>query len=179
MIKKILLIILICVIILGIYNIYVCYCNSENFTISVKQMDDLALKVGSTQKLFTNYDQPMKDIAGAIPLDFDYKSYYETTAGEGKDLVYYYNDAIDQSKISETAFNVVNQIDPIDFSNVKTGLDKCKEKCNGVCFEGGYTGIATCYPLQERTFDWGTLYKNPTFTYGYTAFNNLDNIQPA
>ena len=176
MINNIILIFLIVILIIAVYNLIIKW-NNEPFTISVGQLDNLVLNTGSTQKLFTNYDQPMKDIAGAIPLDFDYKSYYETTADEGKDLVYYYNDAIDQAKISETAFNIVNQIDPIDYSNVKTGLQKCKENCNGVCYEGGYTGIATCYPLQQRSFDWGTLYKNPTFTYGYTAFDNIDNIQ--
>lgn len=177
MIKNIILFILLLLVLICAYNLIFEY--YEPFTISVKQMNDLILDVGSTQKLFTDYDQPMRDIAGAIPLDFDYKSYYETTADENKDLVYYYNDAINQSKISETAFNVVNQIDQIDYSNVKTGLQKCKENCAGVCFEGGYTGTATCYPLQQRTFDWGTLYKNPTFTYGYTAFNNVDDIQPS
>ena len=50
-----------------------------------------------------------------------------------------------------------------------------RRACKGVCFEGGYTGIATCYPMEQKTFDWGTLYKNPTFTYGYTAFDNNDN----
>jgi hypothetical protein len=176
MIKNIILIFLVVILVVAVYNFVMTY--EEAFTISVKQLNDLVLNTGSTQKLFTNYNQPMKDIAGAIPLDFDYKSYYETTASDDKDLVYYYNDAIDQSKITETAFNVVNQIDPIDYSNVKTGLKKCKENCNGVCFEGGYTGIATCYPLIQKTFDWGTLYKNPTFTYGYTAFDDVDNIQP-
>jgi hypothetical protein len=177
MIDQIIKLILIIIVVIVIYNIINMYCQKEAFAISVKQMDNLELNVGSNQKIFTNYDQPMKDIAGAIPLDFDYKSYYETTADEGKNLVYYYNDAIDQSKISETAYNVVNQIDPIDFSNVETGLDKCKKNCKGVCFEGGYTGVATCYPMEQKTFDWGTLYKNPTFTYGYTAFDNNDDIQ--
>lgn len=177
MIKNIIKIIFIFLILTCVYNLIFNY--NEPFTISVKQMDNLALDVGSTQKLFTNYNQPMKDIAGAIPLDFDYKSYYETISDQGKDLVYYYNDAINQSKITENAYNVVNQIDNIDYSNVKTGLQKCNEKCKGVCFEGGFTGTATCYPLQQQTFDWGTLYKNPTFTYGYTAFDNVDNIKPA
>ena len=135
--------------------------------------------VGPTQKFYSYPSSPMTDLAGAIPLDFDYKDYYQTTAGEGKNLVYFYNDEIDLANVQETAYDVVNQIDKVDYSNVKTGMDKCKENCKGVCFEGGYTGTATCYPLVTQPFDWGTLYKNPTFTYGYNAWNDLDNIKPS
>ena len=48
-------------------------------------------------------------------------------------------------------------------------------KFKGICFENGYDGIATCYLKESKSFDWGTLYKNPTFTYGYNAYgpNNL------
>jgi predicted RNase H-like nuclease len=92
--------------------------------------------------------------------------------GTYNDLTYYYNDVIDQTKINESAYNIVNQVDKIDYSNVKTGLEKCLEKCDGTCFELGYMGIATCFPKQTKSFDLGTLYKNPTFTYGYNAFKN-------
>lgn len=87
-----------------------------------------------------------------------------------KDLIQYTNDTINQSKINENAYDVVNQIDKIDYSNVKTGIDKCRKSCKGVCFELGYTGNATCYPKQKKTFDYGTLYKNPTFSYGTNAY---------
>jgi hypothetical protein len=101
---------------------------------------------------------------------FDNKDYNENLSVDNKNNQYFYNDIINQSNINETAFNVVNSIDPIDYSNVETGIQKCNKSCKGVCFEMGYTGVATCYPLETQGFDWGTLYKNPTFTYGYNAF---------
>lgn len=101
---------------------------------------------------------------------FGNKDYNENLSVDNKDNQYFQNDIINQSNINETAFNIVNSIDPIDYSDVKTGIQKCNESCKGVCFEMGYTGVATCYPLETRGFDWGTLYKNPTFTYGYNAF---------
>lgn len=114
-------------------------------------------------------DKPMNDILKKKVLFYD-KSYNDMISKENKDLTYYQNDIINQDKINETAFNVVYQLDKIDYADVKTGLDKCNSNCDGVCFEGGYTGVATCYPKETKTFDWGTLYKNPTFTYGYQAF---------
>lgn len=82
------------------------------------------------------------------------------------DLTYYENDSINQSNIIENANNVVNMVDLIDYSKVKTGMDKCREECNGVCYEGGYTGSATCFPVTNEHFDYGTLYKNPMFING-------------
>ena len=107
---------------------------------------------------------------------FDNKDYNENLSIDNKDNQYFYTDMINQSNINETAFNVVYSIDPIDYADVKTGLEKCNEECKGVCFENGYDGIATCYPPETQPFDWGTLYKNPTFTYGYNAYGpgNLD-----
>ncbi len=101
---------------------------------------------------------------------FDNKDYNENLSIDNKDNTYYYTDMINQSNINETAFNIVYSIDPIDYADVKTGIDKCNKKCSGVCFENGYDGIATCYPNEAQPFDWGTLYKNPTFTYGYNAY---------
>jgi len=86
------------------------------------------------------------------------------------DLTYFQNDMIDQAKINENSYDVINQIDKIDYADVKTGMQKCKEKCKGVCLEFGYTGSATCYPKQKRNFDYGTLYKNPMFSYGTNAY---------
>lgn len=94
---------------------------------------------------------------------------YNTT--DNSDLIYYENDTINQSNINENSYDVLNQIDKIDYSNVRTGIQKCEEKCNGTCFEMGYTGSATCYPKQTKTFDYGTLYKNPAFSYGTNAYN--------
>jgi hypothetical protein len=83
------------------------------------------------------------------------------------DLIYYDNDTINQSNIIETAYDVVNMIDLVDYSKVKTGMEKCKDKHgnDGVCFEGGYTGTATYFPKMKH-FDYGTLYKNPMFING-------------
>lgn len=106
---------------------------------------------------------------------FNNKDYNENLSVDNKDNKYYYDDMINQSNINETAFNIVYSIDPIDYADVKTGIQKCNEDCEGVCFENGYDGIATCYPKETDSFDWGTLYKNPSFTYGYNAYgpNNL------
>lgn len=101
---------------------------------------------------------------------FNNRDYNENLSIDNKNNKYYYNDMINQSDINETAFNVIYSIDPIDYSNVKTGIEKCNEECKGICYENGYDGIATCYPSQPQGFDWGTLYKNPTFTYGYDAY---------
>ena len=101
---------------------------------------------------------------------FNNKDYNENLSIDNKNNKYYYDDMIEQSNINETAFNVVYSIDPIDYANVKTGIEKCNKDCDGICFENGYDGVATCYPSQSQTFDWGTLYKNPTFTYGYNAY---------
>lgn len=102
---------------------------------------------------------------------FNNKDYNDNLSIDNKDNQYFYTDMINQSNINETAFNIVYSIDPIDYADVKTGLEKCNEQCNGVCFENGYDGIATCFPPQYKSFDWGTLYKNPTFTYGYDAWD--------
>ena len=77
---------------------------------------------------------------------------------------------INQSNINESAFNIVYSIDPIDYADVETGIEKCNKDCKGVCFEMGYTGVTSCYPRGTQGFDFGTLYKNPTFTYGYNAY---------
>lgn len=107
---------------------------------------------------------------------FNNKDYNQNLSIDNKDNKYYYDDMIDQSNINESAFNIVYSIDPIDYANVKTGISKCNESCNGICFENGFDGIATCYPVQPQTFDWGTLYKNPTFTYGYNAYGPLTKL---
>lgn len=92
-------------------------------------------------------------------------NYNEILLDDTADLTYYENDVLNQSKINENAYDVVNQIDLVDYGKVTTGLEKCKKNCDGVCFELGYTGTATCFPTTQP-FDYGTLYKNPTFTYG-------------
>ena len=96
----------------------------------------------------------------------DMANYNKLLGDDDKEVTYYYNDVINQSNINENADDLVNQIDLVDYSNVKTGLQKCEAECKGVCFELGYMGTATCFPMQNRKFDYGSIYKNPTFIYG-------------
>lgn len=120
------------------------------------------------KKLKKNNTQEIAEIDESIL--FNNRDYNQNLSIDNKNNKYYYNDMINQSDINESAFNVVYSIDPIDYSNVETGIDKCNRQCGGICFENGYDGIATCYPTKQPGFDWGTLYKNPTFTYGYNAY---------
>jgi hypothetical protein len=96
------------------------------------------------------------------------QDYDELLERNDEDLVYFQNDFINQSKITEDAYDIVNCIDKVDYGDVTTGMDKCEKSCGGVCLELGYTGVASCFPKADKPFDWGTLYKNPTFTYGLT-----------
>lgn len=117
-----------------------------------------------------NNDNTQQMAQAAEKVLFNNRNYNQNLSVDNKNNKYYYNDMINQSDINETAFNIVYSIDPIDYSNIETGIDKCNRQCSGICFENGYDGIATCYPTQQQGFDWGTLYKNPTFTYGYNAY---------
>ena len=117
-----------------------------------------------------NNDNTQQMTQAAEKVLFNNRNYNQNLSVDNKNNKYYYNDMINQSDINETAFNIVYSIDPIDYSNIETGIDKCNRQCSGICFENGYDGIATCYPTQQQGFDWGTLYKNPTFTYGYNAY---------
>jgi len=119
-------------------------------------------------KLNNDDTQQMSQVAEKVL--FNNRDYNQNLSVDNKNNKYYYNNMINQSDINESAFNVVYSIDPIDYSNVETGIDKCNHQCNGICFENGYDGVATCYPTKQSGFDWGTLYKNPTFTYGYNAY---------
>lgn len=155
--------------------------NYRNINSKSSSNNSKSLSNGSSSKPMSNYTDYKSYLNKSSSNDkfernlenkvlFDNKDYNENLSVDNKDNQYFYNDAINQSNINETAFNVVNSIDPIDYSDVKTGIQKCNESCKGVCFEMGYTGVTTCYPLETQGFDWGTLYKNPTFTYGYNAF---------
>ena len=120
------------------------------------------------KRLKKNNTQEVAEIDESIL--FNNRDYNQNLSIDNKNNKYYYNNMINNSGINESAFNVVYSIDPIDYSNVETGIDKCNRHCGGTCFENGYDGIATCYPTKQTEFDWGTLYKNPTFTYGYNAY---------
>ena len=93
------------------------------------------------------------------------QDYNQILLEDTADLTYYENNVINQSRINENAYDVINQIDLVDYGKVETGMDKCRLNCDGVCLELGYTGSATCFPTTQP-FDYGTLYKNPEFTYG-------------
>ena len=96
------------------------------------------------------------------------QDYDELLKKNQEDVVYFQNDFINQSKITENAYDVENCIDKVDYGDITTGMDKCQKSCNGICVELGYTGVASCFPKEDKPFDWGTLYKNPEFTYGLT-----------
>jgi hypothetical protein len=125
----------------------------------------------STQVIVPSKDLPKVDILSSTlknkasingPPDYN-----QILLDDIADLTYYENDVINQGKINENAYDVINQIDLVDYGKVTTGMEKCKLNCNGVCLELGYTGSATCFPTTQP-FDYGTLYKNPEFTYGIT-----------
>jgi hypothetical protein len=105
-----------------------------------------------------------KDFPGILREEVKYSN--KLLGDDNKEVKYYYNDYINQSNINENSRDLINNIDLIDYSNIKTGLQKCEEECDGVCFELGYMGNATCYPKETKSFDYGSIYKNPTFIYG-------------
>ena len=137
-----------------------------------KFYDNISLNINAYDKPLeeNNTDRDLRQIARNGGINYDTTDYDKVWEISNNDLSYYYNDVINQSKINENAYDLINSIDKINYSNIKTGLDKCEAECNGSCFELGYTGNATCYPWPQQSFEWGTLYKNPTFTYGYNAF---------
>jgi hypothetical protein len=173
MFLKIIICIIIIIIFISIFDCYGIGRKIENFinnnTMQNKNIPqskhNMNKNLLSSNKLSTQQISQIDD-----RILFNNKDYNENLSIDNKNNKYYYDDMIDQSNINETAFNIVYSIDPIDYADVKTGISKCNENCKGICFENGYDGIATCYPTQSQTFDWGTLYKNPTFTYGYNAY---------
>jgi hypothetical protein len=100
-----------------------------------------------------NYQNELRD---------NLQNYSQLVAEQNDDLTYYHNNYIDQSKIRQNANDIINQTSKINYSDVETGIQKCHKKCDGTCYEFGWTGYATCYPPQKQ-FDWGTFHKNPAF----------------
>ena len=171
MLYKIIIIILLLAIICYLIN------NNDNTT-NCKKKEDLSLlntnrnSVRLANKNSVNSDKNIKsnlkmknEERELVEKNQDYEELLERN---DEDLVYFQNDFINQSKITEDAYDVVNGIDKVDYGDVTTGMDKCEKSCGGVCLELGYTGVATCFPKADKPFDWGTLYKNPEFTYGLT-----------
>ena len=172
MLYKIIIIILLLVIICYLIN------NNDNTT-NCKKKEDLSLlntnrnsvrlanrnSVNSDNKNIKSNLKQKNEERELVEKNQDYEELLERN---DEDLVYFQNDFINQSKITEDAYDVVNCIDKVDYGDVTTGMDKCEKSCGGVCLELGYTGVATCFPKADKPFDWGTLYKNPEFTYGLT-----------
>ncbi len=175
MFLKIFIFIIIFIVLLQIYNYFGIYqvenfINSNNQISPKNNLSQIKNKIQKNNQINYNYKLDNEQITNIDKrILFNNKDYNENLSIDNKDNKYYYNDMINQSNINETAFNIVYSIDPIDYGDVKSGIEKCNENCNGICFENGYDGVATCYPTQSQIFDWGTLYKNPTFTYGYNA----------
>jgi hypothetical protein len=158
---KILITVIIIIILVFIKN-YFNINNKESFR--TKSLSNTSIK----NKMNSEKKNKIESVENKIM--FSNKDYNENLSVNNKDLKYYQNDMINQSNINETAFNIVYSIDPIDYADVETGIEKCQKNCKGVCFEMGYTGETTCYPRETQGFDFGSLYKNPTFTYGYNAY---------
>jgi hypothetical protein len=102
----------------------------------------------------------------------DYFDYTQTVLNQGKNDVVFYNDVLDQTKVNESSTDIEYGIDTIDFSQITTGMDKCKKNCDGECVTYGYDSVATCFPRNySQTFDYGSLLRNPAFTLGISDNN--------
>jgi|LauGreDrversion4_2_1035121.scaffolds.fasta_scaffold502895_1 hypothetical protein len=157
------------IIILILLLALICYLLNNNNFFKCDNKEDLSLL--NTNRNSTRLDNKKSNLKmkneerELVEKNQDYEELLERN---DEDLVYFQNDFINQSKITEDAYDVVNCIDKVDYGDVTTGMDKCEKSCGGVCLELGYTGVATCFPKADKPFDWGTLYKNPEFTYGLT-----------
>ena len=89
------------------------------------------------------------------------KNYSQLVAEQNNDLTYYHNDVINQSKFSSNPYDVINQVNKINYWDVETGIEKCHKHCPGICYEFGWSGSATCYPPDNTNY--GSFYKNPAF----------------
>ena len=146
----------------------ICYLINNNTTKCNKKEDLSLLNTNRNSNRLDNKKSNLKQKNMERELVEKNQDYEELLERNDEDLVYFQNDFINQSKITEDAYDVVNCIDKVDYGDVTTGMDKCEKSCGGVCLELGYTGVATCFPKADKPFDWGTLYKNPEFTYGLT-----------
>ncbi len=157
------------IIILILLLALICYLLNNNNFFKCENKEDLSLL--NTNRNITRLDNKKSNLKmkneerELVEKNQDYEELLERN---DEDLVYFQNDFINQSKITEDAYDVVNCIDKVDYGDVTTGMNKCEKSCGGVCLELGYTGVATCFPKADKPFDWGTLYKNPEFTYGLT-----------
>jgi len=161
------------IVIILLLLVIICYLINNDCTSKCYKKEDLSLL--NTNRNSLKLDNSNKNIKSNLKqknmerkLVEKNQDYDELLERNDEDLVYFQNDFINQSKITEDAYDVINCIDKVDYGDVTTGMDKCEKSCGGVCLELGYTGVASCFPKADKPFDWGTLYKNPTFTYGLT-----------
>ena len=108
-------------------------------------------------------------------LDNKSQTYNQAVLAENNDVVYYYNTLYDNNNVVENAYQVINSIDGVDYSKIKeSGREKCIKSCKGTCVDGGFTGVSSCMPIVGTNY--GTLYKNPEFTYGLDVpYYNVNN----
>ena len=166
LVKTIILIIIIIVSVIVInYYLTNLYCNEEQFNVKYQREKN---NVKSQ-----NNDKRLDDVLRNAEINTS--DYDNVVASDYKYLTFFENDIVNQSKINETDSNIINFTDVIDYSNVKTGMQKCLENCKGNCYELGYTGSATCDSRRLLPFDYGSIYKNPTFTFGNNAYINKKN----
>jgi len=162
MLYKIIIIFIILVVLINIMNFYNNgYNYIDNFATINKENSSSNKKENSS----SNNKNINKKVSSKV-YDTDVNSYEKALEYANKNNTYYYNDVINQTNIVEDSNNIIHNTSPIDYSNVKTGMQKCLEQCKGGCYQIGYDGIATCYPYPDKSFEWGTLYKNPLFSYG-------------
>ena len=161
------------IVIILLLLVIICYLINNDCTFKCDNKEDLSLL--NTNRNSLKLDNSNKNIKSNLKqknmerkLVEKNQDYDELLERNDEDLVYFQNDFINQSKITEDAYDVINCIDKVDYGDITTGMDKCEKSCGGVCLELGYTGVASCFPKADKPFDWGTLYKNPTFTYGLT-----------
>jgi len=147
----------------------ICYliCNNDS-SLECKKKENLSLLNTNRNSNRLDNNKKKSNLKMERELVEKNQDYDELLERNDEDLVYFQNDFINQSKITENAYDVINCIDKVDYGDITTGMDKCEKSCGGVCLELGYTGVATCFPKADKPFDWGTLYKNPEFTYGLT-----------
>lgn len=157
----------------GLYN------NKNLYDLSSEGQTDILNRRGLTaQGVLPISDKQKKIDEQQKYLDNKNQIYKQQLMNDNLETTYFYNSLVDQNKITENAYDVINSIDNIDYSQPKEfGIDKCKRTCNGICIESGYDGIGSCVPVQKT--NWGTLYKNPTFTYGLEVpYYNKNNQSP-
>lgn len=141
------------------------FINKDLYKLSSEEQTNILNEKGLKSQNLLIDDKQKKIDEQQKYLDNKNEIYKQQLMNDNLETTYFYNTYPDQTKITENSYDVINSIDNIDYSKPKElGIEKCKKTCNGTCIEFGYNGIGTCIPVQKT--NWGTFYKNPTFTYG-------------